>query len=1393
MTDTAIASSASARIRVLLAAFVSFLLIAAGAVIAPPAHAAGATVTTSVTAAGSSGVTVQVQVSGAPEVADAYAALIVRGTESELTGDSGFAAFTMPTVAGGASSFALEAPAASLDRAKTYEVLVWKKHSNPDAGTIYGRGDVTISSAQWDAVFGAVPTDPGQTDPGETDPGQTDPGETDPGTGPGETDPGETEPGETAPTSASIAVFLADGVTPAAGVALKAGDKIVVKGSGYDPTANLGTEGRGVPIPKHLPQGTYVVFGNFASTWQPSAGAASATRVVGSQVWALAEGVLNQVPSQYQGAIRAAWADIAADGTFQTTLTLKDAATAPGAYGVYTYAAGGVVNADQERSVALNYAETPVVSSAVKAATATDGLTVTASASKLGAVTGAYAALIEKGTEADVTADSGFLAMQFVRNVSGGAFSIDLTAAAKDLDRSKSYEVIVWKQHTMPDASTLYGRSTVAITDVQWEALLPAPVSASIEVFLADGTTPVANTPLKAGDKIVVKGSGYDPTANLGTEGRGVPIPKHLPQGTYVVFGNFASTWQPSAGAASTTRVVGSQAWALAESVLNQVPSQYQGAIRAQWVDIAADGSFRATLTLKDAATTPGAYGVYTYAAGGVVNADQERSVALNYGDTPVVTTSVKAATAKDGVTVGVSASKLGAVTGAYAALIEKGTEADVTASSGFLAMQFVRNVSGGAFSIDLTAAADKLDRTKTYEVIVWKQHTMPDASTLYGRSTVAISDAQWDTVFPETTSLTTTVKTATADAGLTVTAAARKLGSISGAYVALIETGTEAQVSAGGGFLAMQYVPQISFEAFSVDLTTAAKNLDRTKSYEVIVWKQHTNPTADTIYVRSTVTITPEQWDDLFGVTKPTTPTTPPVNVPGGSLRWAISSSFTDYVTGGIAQGAIAVSDGATRSGGQFQFGQTVGGDFDTNTGLGSVVYRGSVRFTGHHGALDVTVSNPQIRITSAGTATLSVTSGGAVVPFATLDLSRAVRTTANGAVSYTAAPAALTDAGRDRVLSGYSTTLNPVTFTIGSVAAAPAGTTGTVAVAAVKAKTTLPATPPATEGIDVDEANLTALGSGQPAAVSASGFQANEQDIKVVVYSTPVLLETVSADANGVATWSGALPASLEDGEHTLTFQGSVNRGLVFTLARGTAVIGSCTVDGASLNWGYKESFRTYIEGIAKGGWTLTDVTYEYPDYVWKNGTGSFDDKTLTGIVTYGGSITFTGHDGALNTTLANARLELAGDKGYVVFDVSGITQGGENIDQKGVRLAEFALGDAAVVDGVLSLDAVPTTLTDAGAAAFGTYAAGEKLDPLSAVLPVQTDCGVAAEETDVDSEATAVVTTATEPVDGEGAPVWPWIVGGIVVVALAATGGVLIARRNKKDDTAEVTTEV
>ena len=46
--------------------------------------------------------------------------------------------------------------------------------------------------------------------------------------------------------------------------------------------------------------------------------------------------------------------------------------------------------------------------------------------------------------------------------------------------------------------------------------------------------------------------------------------------------------------------------------------------------------------------------------------------------------------------------------------------------------------------------------------------------------------------------------------------------------------------------------------------------------------------------------------------------------------------------------------------------------------------------------------------------------------------------------------------------------------------------------------------------------------------------------------------------ADAAGRATWKGTIPATLEPGKHTLTFQGSVDRGVVIDVAEAEKIVG-------------------------------------------------------------------------------------------------------------------------------------------------------------------------------------------------------------------------------------------
>lgn len=165
----------------------------------------------------------------------------------------------------------------------------------------------------------------------------------------------------------------------------------------------------------------------------------------------------------------------------------------------------------------------------------------------------------------------------------------------------------------------------------------PTAAQASIELFAADGATPLGSAPVHEGDQIVVRGTGFDPMAN--TDGLPVPVPPGVPHGTFVAFGAFSPDWRPSQDAPAQARV-GQQrsatAWVMSEDALNRVPNapfDFRRTIRQQWVPLAGDGSFTATLTVaKPATAAPDAvYGVYTYAAADSVNADEEVSVPVTF------------------------------------------------------------------------------------------------------------------------------------------------------------------------------------------------------------------------------------------------------------------------------------------------------------------------------------------------------------------------------------------------------------------------------------------------------------------------------------------------------------------------------------------------------------------------------------------------------------------------------------------------------------------------------------------------------------------------------------------------------------------------------------------
>ncbi|WP_217614497.1 HtaA domain-containing protein [Cellulomonas sp. GbtcB1] len=156
---------------------------------------------------------------------------------------------------------------------------------------------------------------------------------------------------------------------------------------------------------------------------------------------------------------------------------------------------------------------------------------------------------------------------------------------------------------------------------------------------------------------------------------------------------------------------------------------------------------------------------------------------------------------------------------------------------------------------------------------------------------------------------------------------------------------------------------------------------------------------------------------------------------VSGASFTWGVRDSFRSYVTGPIASGSISAS-GVSGSGPWTWSGGT--GRYNTAGDVGSASWSGGVQFTGHAGQLDLTFSNPTVRVTSGSSATLTMTvaspSGSSRVALATLDLSAGSASSGASQVAWSGIPATLTQAGATVFQGFYSAgaALDPVSFTL-------------------------------------------------------------------------------------------------------------------------------------------------------------------------------------------------------------------------------------------------------------------------------------------------------------------------------------------------------------------------
>ncbi|MEV7694435.1 HtaA domain-containing protein [Microbacterium sp. NPDC089189] len=810
----------------------------------------------------------------------------------------------------------------------------------------------------------------------------------------------------------ALSVFLSDGVTPYTGQPVYTGDQLVVKGSGYDPAANIG--GRGVPIPNTLPQGTYVVFGSFLENWKPSAGAVGAARKIVSQKWALAAAVLDQVPTNFQGTIRSQWAEIATDGTFTTTLDVKDAASAlsGGSWGVYTYGAGGVNNAAQEKSVAVDYrgerpaAPQPALTVTPSSGLDADGATVTVTGTNFDAsakalygpgagvnAAGFYAQIgwidsTWRPSEGAVAGNRSNAYSVWVQDVQTAAPYLQWTANA---DGTADFTWTVTIDKATLDAKAREGATLAAFTTgaggvVQAVNELAQPLTfadAPVVKTLSAVATSIPNEKVS----VAVTGDGYADIPLLPGQAQRSLYLALIPAGT-----DLAAIGQSGS---LPNIAVSPDADGAIEGTLEQLAS---GLDRTKEYEVIAWPSRSNPTESNLYARTPVSIDWATlFPAAPEPAKDPKITVTPSTDLDPAVGHQL---TVSGTGYVGPSAAN-----GAYVVFGEKAhwSGSGALPSDGWVSLAWVMpsQIVDGAFTVTIDVPAGTLDPSVAYHVGTSAAHGLsitdrsldafadvtvaqptapyvafPSSSTVQQGQTLAITGggfAEGDLVTAIARSEPVTIGTATANAAGIV--------SFTWAVPAAFEVGAHTlELSVGGVVLASG--------GFTVEAAT--------------------------------VVPTPEAPAQASCVAQ---------SVSGASIQWGVKESFRSYVTGPIANGAISGGWGAGS------------GAYSAENDRGRVSYTGAIHYTGHSGALDLTLSNPRIQVTSASSASLilNVQSKGfngapdvnaSGVVFATLSLPTASET--GSRISWNGASATLTAAGADAFAGFYSAgaALDPVSF---------------------------------------------------------------------------------------------------------------------------------------------------------------------------------------------------------------------------------------------------------------------------------------------------------------------------------------------------------------------------
>lgn len=451
-------------------------------------------------------------------------------------------------------------------------------------------------------------------------------------------------------------------------------------------------------------------------------------------------------------------------------------------------------------------------------------------------------------------------------------------------------------------------------------------------------------------------------------------------------------------------------------------------------------------------------------------------------------------------------------------------------------------------------------------------------------------------------------------------------------------------------------------------------------------------------------------------------------------SVDWGVKSSFRRYITGPVAGGSQELTGATSNADGSYHF-TAAEGTVEAD-GSYHVKFTGSsVKYTGHHGVLEVTISDLELVIKDGqGSLYANISErpyNGNTTPNPPVQHDHTLIGTFD-ASSLKNEGGQLTLAASDATkvkLSTEATSVFAEFYQAGQELDALAFSAKLVTKQAPAPEKPADPTPepsqPAQPAPEPTQPEQPAPEPSKPADPAPEPSQPAPEQSKPAETPAPQPSQTSETPASTPSKPSEApssqpapQPSQSSEAAKPAPAQPPATDAAPRTdVPKGQGHI----IESGNLTWNIRDSFLHYLNTIARGNITVEGLSKNAAGGLdFTSASGSYDESTKTGQINFAGKVHISGHHGQLNSSFENTRLVIKEGKGYLVVDAEALNMQGENRTFKDLVLAEVDLSGATLENNVLSAKNAAVTVTVEGSEAIfaGQYNDADKraMAPLS-----------------------------------------------------------------------------